>query len=84
MKILAFVTLLCVSSIQVYSSEVDSFLRREILLSDSKSVINAKAAHYIQDALDRANRKNRGCNEKKLYKSLRKNFKNHWLRYLRH
>jgi hypothetical protein len=76
-KSLILLTLLCVSSNAVYSSEIDSFLKRENELSDSKEIINAKAAFFLQDALDRENSKNRGCKEKKLYKSLRKNFRNH-------
>ena len=50
---------------------------RENPLEDSKFLINEKAAFYLQNAIQRANSKSKGCNEKKLYKSLRKNFRNH-------
>lgn len=77
MKKIIVLALLGLLSIQVYSSEVDSFVKRENTLSDAKELINNKASFYLQEAINKANAKNKGCNEKKLYKSLRKNFRNH-------
>ncbi|WP_127715994.1 hypothetical protein [Halobacteriovorax sp. HLS] len=70
------VLLFCVIS-SVYASEVDSFLKRENKLKDSRDAINEKTHFFLKDSLNRANSKGKGCNEKVLYKSLRKNFRNH-------
>ncbi|OUR97237.1 hypothetical protein A9Q84_12995 [Halobacteriovorax marinus] len=58
-------------------SEIDSFLKREFPLTDSRKAINNKTRQLFAEAIERANSKDKGCSEKYLYKSLRKNFRNH-------
>lgn len=76
MKNIVFLSLLCLSANSL-SSEIDSFIKREIPLTDSRKAINAKTKELFKEAIDRANAKGKGCREKYLYKSLRKNFRNH-------
>jgi hypothetical protein len=73
-KILFFAILF---SLNTNSSEIDSFTYRDNKLKDSRELINNKTEFFLQDSLKRANKKSDGCSEKKLYKSLRKNFRNH-------
>ncbi|MDC1175082.1 hypothetical protein OAT67_06790, partial [Bacteriovoracaceae bacterium] len=73
---LSLVTLLTQASLS--AAEVDSFTNRFTPIEDSLDLINKKSNEYFQQAMERANKKNKGCNEKRLYKSLRKYFRNHW------
>ncbi len=62
----------------VHSSEVDQFTDRYIHLADSFDIISKKAESLLDKALVKANKKKRHqCNEKRLYKSMRKYFRNH-------
>ena len=60
------------------ASEIDPFRLREELsrLEDMNTTINAKSNSYIKQAISRANKKG-NCNESRLYKELRKYFRNH-------
>ncbi|CBW26282.1 putative exported protein [Halobacteriovorax marinus SJ] len=61
-----------------YSSEIDPFNNRTKSLEDSLAPINAKANLMMKDALAKLNKKNHSCSEKKLYKALRKKFRNQY------
>ncbi|MCP4912871.1 MAG: hypothetical protein GY909_07110 [Oligoflexia bacterium] len=75
-------TILAVSAISLCTTlsaaEVDSFTDRYVPINDSLEIINNKTNEMFQLGLDRANKKNKGCNEKRLYKSLRKYFQNQY------
>ncbi len=60
------------------ASEIDPFRRRAdlIALEDMAPLINKKSNEYLKEALDLANTKS-GCSEKRLYKKMRKFFRNH-------
>lgn len=75
--ILALLTLLSVGP-SAQSSEIDPFRKREEMLSlkDMTAKINFKSNEYLKEAVSLSNKKP-GCNEKKLYKNLRKYFRNH-------
>ena len=66
--------MICTMSIS--ASEVDQFTNRYEPLSDASTIINQQANIFFKKALTIANKKN-SCKEKKLYKSLRKFFRNH-------
>lgn len=72
-----FTLLLALSSFALSASEIDSFTHRYEPLVDSMERVNEIGNHYLDKAIKRANQKNHRCNEKKLYKSMRKYFKNH-------
>lgn len=61
-----------------FGSEIDPFYRRQeaYALEDAQPIINAKTKELLADSLNRANEKE-GCDKKHLYRSLRKNFRNH-------
>jgi len=64
------------------ASEIDSYTRRfEINLEDSSSKINLYGNDLIKKIVNNLNdsRLNNGCDERKLYKKLRKEFNNHYL-----
>lgn len=77
MKMTLIYTLFVLAKVSL-ASEIDPFyLRHEaFLLEDSTEVINAKTKELLADSLKRANEK-KGCDKRHLYKSLRKNFRNH-------
>jgi hypothetical protein len=58
------------------ASEVDHYTVAPKLntLRDSKEIINSKANETLSMILKKVNKRNKGCNEKKLYKALRKSF----------
>lgn len=60
-----------------FASEVDSFHRRFEPLADALPVLNEKANQLFREAIIEANLKGPGCQQKKLYRSLRKRFRNH-------
>src|SRR5690554_1386407 len=71
-----------------HASEVDTFNQRFTPLEDSLETLDRKLNTLFQESLDQANEKV-GCDEKRLYKNLRKRFRNHvfdefnkWLYYL--
>lgn len=61
-----------------FGAEVDSFTGREKPLKDGLSQLNKKTGEFLQEGLDLANSKNKGCDEELLYKSLRKFFNNQY------
>ncbi|MFT6071440.1 MAG: hypothetical protein ACJAT2_001619 [Bacteriovoracaceae bacterium] len=70
-------TLLALSlSATVMASEVDSFTGRFSPLEDSLVKVNIKANELLQKGVELANLENKGCDEKVLYKVLRKRFRN--------
>lgn len=75
-KAVLFATLLTISN--VYSSEIDPFNNRSTPLKDSLPAINAKANLMMKEALLKLNKKDHQCSEKKLYKSMRKVFRNQY------
>ena len=68
--------LLAITSVN--ASEIDPFVGRDIQLTDALELVNTKANVLLLDALDKANEKGEGCEEKVLYKQLRKKFRNHY------
>ena len=92
MKKLAL-TLLLISSVN--ASEIDPFVGRDAPLTDGLQLINSKANTLFIDAIEKANKPTRvqvqrgnsqffelkapNCNEDKLYKQLRKKFRNHYV-----
>lgn len=65
-------------SLSAFGAEVDSFTRREVVLSDSLELLNKKSNEFFQKALDEANEKKRICHERTLYKSMRRYFNNQY------
>lgn len=64
-------------SFALFASEIDPFKERDqIKLADMASKINNKTQEYLEDSLAWANKRG-SCSEKRLYKGLRKNFRNH-------
>jgi hypothetical protein len=59
------------------AAEVDQFTRRDEPLADMAELLNQKANLYFNQAISDLNEKNKGCDEKRLYKELQKYFKNH-------
>lgn len=57
------------------ASEVDQFQMRFIKMKNASVIANKQANTFLQEALDRANKKP-GCREKRLYRILRKYFRN--------
>ncbi|MFT6071120.1 MAG: hypothetical protein ACJAT2_002109 [Bacteriovoracaceae bacterium] len=57
----------------VHSSEIDSFTDRYVPLLDSRDSVNKIANRFLDQALSQTE----GCEEKDLYKKMRKYFKNH-------
>jgi len=66
------------TQISSFGAEVDSFTDRFVALDDSLVTINKQTNIYFSEALDLANKKAEGCEEKVLYKSLRKFFGNQY------
>lgn len=75
-KVLILATVASISS--VYASEIDPFNNRSVQLEDSLPALNLKANELMKDALSKLNKKDFSCSEKKLYKSLRKKFRNQY------
>lgn len=61
-----------------YTAEVDSFTRREIPLADSLDLINKKSNEFLSKAVNDANERKGFCQQKDLYKSMRKYFNNQY------
>tara|TARA_Y100000590_G_scaffold470711_1_gene668301 strand:- start:152231 stop:153217 length:987 start_codon:yes stop_codon:yes gene_type:complete len=59
------------------SSEIDSFTNRYQPLENSVERVNFIANEFLDKAIINANKKDHACKEKKLYKAMRKYFKNH-------
>jgi hypothetical protein len=79
MKYLACVLSLAISA-SVMSAEVDSFTNRYLPIKDSLPELNHTANKMLVEAINIANDEaddDDSCNEKKLYKELRKKFRNH-------
>ena len=75
-KVLASFLLL---STATFGAEVDSFTNRYKPIADSVDLINGKTNELFSEAIDEVNEKSKkGCDEKKLYKYLRKRFRNHY------
>lgn len=68
-------TLLCTQS---FASEADNFTRRFIVSENAAPIINDITNKYFAMALNDTNDKDHGCNEEKLYKSIRHYFRNHY------
>lgn len=67
------IILIAFLSLNLSASEIDSFTNRYEPLEDSSESVNSIANKYLDMAL----RKTDSCDEKKLYKKMRKYFKNH-------
>ncbi|PIK15436.1 hypothetical protein [Halobacteriovorax sp. JY17] len=78
MKKKALILATIISMTNVYSSEIDPFNNRSQPLKDSLPALNDKANFMMEDALTKLNKKDHACSEKKLYKALRKKFKNQY------
>lgn len=66
------------TSLTTTGAEVDAFTGRFQPLEDSLEKLNVTANEMMNDALEDANRRERGCNERILYRQLRKRFNNHY------
>lgn len=75
-KLVVLTALLTLNS--TFSSEIDPFSDRLVKVNDSLIAINEKANIMLEDALEKLNRKSHTCSEKKLYKALRKKFRNQY------
>jgi len=69
---LLWVCLALALSPAVRAAEIDSVTRRNHELRNSMRALNAMLNGFLQEGVERANERNRGCDEKTLYKSLRK------------
>lgn len=72
----SFALALAISPVS-FSAEVDSFTKRDQVLTDSLSLLNKKANQYLERAINDANEKS-PCEEKDLYKAMRKYFNNQY------
>ncbi|MCO4794903.1 MAG: hypothetical protein KC493_14380 [Bacteriovoracaceae bacterium] len=79
-KFIGLITMLTIMAFWSASqaSEVDSFHKRYTPISDSLEPMNKKTNEFLEDALNMANEKDKGCSKKVLYKSMRKFFRNHY------
>ncbi|MCR9205099.1 MAG: hypothetical protein NXH75_11005 [Halobacteriovoraceae bacterium] len=77
MKTTLIITLIALTS-SAFASEIDPFYRRHdaFKLEDATEVINKKTKELLADSLSRANKRS-GCSKSRLYRSMRKNFRNH-------
>tara|TARA_Y100000590_G_scaffold470727_1_gene668839 strand:- start:57538 stop:58566 length:1029 start_codon:yes stop_codon:yes gene_type:complete len=75
MKLKTALIVLTLSS-GVMASEVDSFTGRFEPLEDSLEKVNIKANDLLKKGIRLANEEGKGCDEKRLYKVLRKRFRN--------
>ena len=74
-------TILCtfaLLNLSNFAAEVDSFTYRNLPLEDSLEVINEKTNHYLAKAIERTNSSSDECDEKKLYRVMRKYFNNQY------
>jgi hypothetical protein len=69
--------LFALGSMAARSSEIDSFSQRYQPLRDATRIVEAQTRIFWDQALAEANDTRSGCNEDRLYKSLRKRFGNH-------
>jgi len=56
------------------SSEVDNFTRRADFLKDSTERLNKITNQFLKERIKKLNKKKHGCNEKSLYRGLKKDF----------
>ena len=71
-------TLTLLNGAHALAAEVDSFTFRMMPLEDSLETINDRTNDYLQKGLEILNEKGEGCDEKKLYKQLRKYYSNQY------
>jgi hypothetical protein len=76
-KISLFFLLSLITSTASFGAETDQFTRREEPLEDVAGIITTKANLAIKTSLKNLNSEQKGCQEKDLYKELRKHFANH-------
>jgi len=69
---------LCLTPLAGFSAEIDAFSKRFEPLEDSLIKVNQLTNRLLQESLDEANDKRDGCDQKHLYKSLRKRFNNQY------
>lgn len=72
-----FIFLTLIFSIISNASEVDQFTDRDSVLEDSTYLINKKTNEFLKKSIKNTNRISSNCNEYRLYKGLRKYFRNH-------
>jgi hypothetical protein len=74
-----FFLLTFIISPQSFSSEIDNFTDRYIPLTDSTLKLQEQTRDYFEESVAWANKKSRNkrCDEKKLYRGLKRNFWNH-------
>lgn len=64
-------------STSAYSAEADNFTARTLDMKDVSTEVNALAGNYLKKAVTDLNKESLECDEKALYKELRKYFANH-------
>ena len=77
-KNLIILSCLCLSPLTGFSAEIDAFSKRFEPLEDSLVKVNQLTNRLLQESLDEVNSKRDGCDQKHLYKSLRKRFNNQY------
>ncbi|MBT3236672.1 MAG: hypothetical protein HN353_12020 [Bdellovibrionales bacterium] len=76
-NMLSIVLLVILTISAANSSEIDSFTTKNVQLASSLDVINHETNRYFDQAVDLANKSGARCDEQKLYKEMRVNFRNH-------
>ncbi len=74
---LILTTVFSLLQFRAMAAEVDQYTRNEEILVDSSVLLNEKANTAIEQSIISANNKGKSCDEKILYKDLRKYFSNH-------
>lgn len=70
-------TLAIITCLPISAAEVDAFSKRFSPINDSLEQVNILTNQMLTNSLNEANKKT-GCDEKRLYKELRKNFNNQY------
>lgn len=75
--LILFISVMIMDSFALFASEIDPFKERDqIQLADMAYKINKKTQEYLEDSLAWANKRG-ACSEKRLFRGLRKSFRNH-------
>lgn len=70
-------TIAILSTGTVVAAETDTFTSRDLPLQDSSEILNRVTNGSVSESITEANLKGAGCDERLLYKELRKHFGNH-------
>lgn len=78
-RIVSLITAILLVTLTSNAAEVDNFSQRNDTLKDSTSKINEFGNKLFLSILEKTNKEHHGCEEEKLYKNLRKEFRNGYI-----